>query len=129
MKTQIVKIAFVFLLVSSLTSCLKDVTPTPINKDIAAKTTAEVKASKDFKWNTTNSLNVSFKGIPSDVRVAILRVLTLDGNILFKKLQKANEDYSIQLTVPAQYEKVSIQFDVETRTFETKIGKVEMILN
>jgi hypothetical protein len=63
------------------------------------------------------------------VRVAILMVIATDGSILFKKLQKANEDYSIQLTVPSQYEKLSIQFDGENRTFDTKLGKVEMILN
>jgi hypothetical protein len=72
---------------------------------------------------------VSFKGIPKDVRVAILKVIAPDGSILFKKFQKANEDYTIQLTLPAQYEKVSLQFDGENRTFDTKVGKVEMNLN
>ena len=73
--------------------------------------------------------SVSFKGVRNDVRVAVLKVVTPDGGILFKKLQKANEDYSIQLTLPAQYAKVSVQFDGENRTFDTKLGKVEMILN
>jgi hypothetical protein len=131
MKNQILKIAFALTFFSTLTSCLKEATlapATPANS-ATAKTTSEIKASKDFKWNTTNSLNVSFKGIPNDVRVAILKVIAPDGSILFKKFQKANEDYSIQLTLPAQYEKVSLQFDGENRTFDTKLGKVEMILN
>jgi hypothetical protein len=131
MKNPVFKIAFALLFLSSLTSCMKEVTPAPAvaANAVTAKTTFEVKASKDFKWNTTNSLNVSFKGIHNDVRVAILKVVTPDGGILFKKLQKANEDYSIQLTLPAQYDKVSLQFDGENRTFDTKLGKVEMILN
>ena len=131
MKNQILKIAFALTIFSTLTSCLKEATlapATPANS-ATAKTTSEIKASKDFKWNTTNLLNVSFKGIPKDVRVAILKVIAPDGSILFKKFQKANEDYSIQLTLPAQYEKVSLQFDGENRTFDTKVGKVEMILN
>ncbi len=131
MKNQILKIAFALTFLSTLTSCLKEATlapATPANS-ATAKTTSEIKASKDFKWNTTNSLNVSFKGIPKDVRVAILKVIAPDGSILFKKFQKANEDYSIQLTLPAQYEKVSLQFDGENRTFDTKVGKVEMNLN
>jgi hypothetical protein len=131
MKNQILTIAFALTFFSTLTSCLKEATlapATPANS-ATAKTTSEIKASKDFKWNTTNSLNVSFKGIPNDVRVAILKVIAPDGSILFKKFQKANEDYSIQLTLPAQYEKVSLQFDGENRTFDTKVGKVEMILN
>ncbi len=131
MKNQILKIAFALTFLSTLTSCLKEATlapATPANS-ATAKTTSEIKASKDFKWNTTNSLNVSFKGIPNDVRVAILKVIAPDGSILFKKFQKANEDYSIQLTLPAQYEKVSLQFDGENRTFDTKVGKVEMNLN
>ncbi len=131
MKNQILKIAFALTFLSTLTSCLKEATlapATPANS-ATAKTTSEIKASKDFKWNTTNSLNVSFKGIPNDVRVAILKVIAPDGSILFKKFQKANEDYSIQLTLPAQYEKVSLQFDGENRTYDTKLGKVEMILN
>jgi hypothetical protein len=131
MKNQILTIAFALTFFSTLTSCLKEATlapATPANS-ATAKTTSEIKASKDFKWNTTNSLNVSFKGIPNDVRVAILKVIAPDGSILFKKFQKANEDYSIQLTLPAQYEKVSLQFDGENRTFDTKLGKVEMILN
>jgi hypothetical protein len=131
MKNQILTIAFALTFLSTLTSCLKEATlapATPANS-ATAKTTSEIKASKDFKWNTTNSLNVSFKGIPKDVRVAILKVIAPDGSILFKKFQKANEDYSIQLTLPAQYEKVSLQFDGENRTFDTKLGKVEMILN
>ena len=131
MKNQILTIAFALTFFSTLTSCLKEATlapATPANS-ATAKTTSEIKASKDFKWNTTNSLNVSFKGIPKDVRVAILKVIAPDGSILFKKFQKANEDYSIQLTLPAQYEKVSLQFDGENRTFDTKVGKVEMILN
>jgi hypothetical protein len=127
MKNQILKITIALSLVLGLTSCMKDVIPAPAAN--AAKTTSEVKASKDFKWNTTNSINVSFKGVRNDVRVAILMVIATDGSILFKKLQKANEDYSIQLTVPSQYEKLSIQFDGENRTFDTKLGKVEMILN
>jgi hypothetical protein len=131
MKNQILTIAFALTFFSTLTSCLKEATlapATPANS-ATAKTTSEIKASKDFKWNTTNSLNVSFKGIPKDVRVAILKVIAPDGSILFKKFQKANEDYSIQLTLPAQYEKVSLQFDGENRTYDTKVGKVEMNLN
>jgi hypothetical protein len=131
MKNQFLTIAFALTFFSTLTSCLKEATlapATPANS-ATAKTTSEIKASKDFKWNTTNSLNVSFKGIPKDVRVAILKVIAPDGSILFKKFQKANEDYSIQLTLPAQYEKVSLQFDGENRTYDTKLGKVEMILN
>ncbi len=131
MKNKILTIAFALSFLSTLTSCLKEATlapATPANS-ATAKTTSEIKASKDFKWNTTNSLNVSFKGIPNDVRVAILKVIAPDGSILFKKFQKANEDYSIQLTLPAQYEKVSLQFDGENRTFDTKVGKVEMNLN
>jgi len=131
MKNQILKISFALTFFSTLTSCLKEATlapATPANS-ATAKTTSEIKASKDFKWNTTNSLNVSFKGIPKDVRVAILKVIAPDGSILFKKFQKANEDYTIQLTLPAQYEKVSLQFDGENRTFDTKVGKVEMNLN
>ena len=131
MKNQILTIAFALTFFSTLTSCLKEATlapATPANS-ATAKTTSEIKASKDFKWNTTNSLNVSFKGIPKDVRVAILKVIAPDGSILFKKFQKANEDYTIQLTLPAQYEKVSLQFDGENRTYDTKLGKVEMILN
>ncbi len=131
MKNQILKIAFALTFLSTLTSCLKEATRAPATpaNSATAKTTSEIKASKDFKWNTTNSLNVSFKGIPNDVRVAILKVIAPDGSILFKKFQKANEDYSIQLTLPAQYEKVSLQFDGENRTFDTKVGKVEMNLN
>lgn len=129
MKNQILKIAFALLFFSSLTSCVKEVSPAPAANAITAKTTSEVKASKDFKWNTSNSLSVSFKGVRNDVRVAVLKVITPDGGILFKKLQKANEDYSIQLMLPAQYEKVSVQFDGVNRTFDTKLGKVEMILN
>ena len=131
MKNQILKIAFALLFFSSLTSCVKEVSPTPAvaANAVTAKTTSEVKASKDFKWNTSNSLSVSFKGVRNDVRVGVLKVVTPDGGILFKKLQKANEDYSIQLTLPAQYEKVSVQFDGVNRTFDTKLGKVEMILN
>jgi hypothetical protein len=131
MKNQFFKIAFALTFISGLTSCMKEVTPAPAvaANAVTAKTTSEVKASKDFKWNTTNSINVSFKGVRNDVRVAILMVIATDGSILFKKLQKANEDYSIQLTVPSQYEKLSIQFDGENRTFDTKLGKVEMILN
>ena len=131
MKNKILTIAFALTFFSTLTSCLKEATlapATPANS-ATAKTTSEIKASKDFKWNTTNSLNVSFKGIPKDVRVAILKVIAPDGSILFKKFQKANEDYTIQLTLPAQYEKVSLQFDGENRTYDTKLGKVEMILN
>jgi hypothetical protein len=131
MKNQFLTIAFALTFFSTLTSCLKEATlapATPANS-ATAKTTSEIKASKDFKWNTTNSLNVSFKGIPKDVRVAILKVIAPDGSILFKKFQKANEDYSIQLTLPAQYEKVSLQFDGENRTYDTKVGKVEMNLN
>jgi len=110
---------------------MKEVTPAPAvaANAVTAKTTSEVKASKDFKWNTTNSLSVSFKGVRNDVRVAVLKVVTPDGGILFKKLQKANEDYAIQLTLPSQYDKVSLQFDGENRTFNTKLGKVEMNLN
>ncbi len=131
MKNQILKIAFALLFFSSLTSCVKEVSPAPAvaANAVTAKTTSEVKASKNFKWNTSNSLSVNFKGVRNDVRVAVLKVVTPDGGILFKKLQKANEDYSIQLTLPAQYEKVSVQFDGENRTFDTKLGKVEMILN
>jgi hypothetical protein len=131
MKNQFFKIAFALTFISGLTSCVKEVTPAPAvaAHAVTAKTTSEVKASKDFKWNTTNSLSVSFKGVRNDVRVAVLKVVTPDGGILFKKLQKANEDYSIQLTLPAQYDKVSLQFDGENRTFNTKLGKVEMNLN
>ncbi len=131
MKNPIFKIAFALLFLSSLTSCMKEVTPAPAvaANAVTAKTTSDIKASKDFKWNTTNSLNVSFKGVRNDVRVAVLKVVTPDGGILFRKLQKANEDYSIQLTLPAQYDKVSLQFDGVNRTYDTKLGKVEMILN
>lgn len=110
---------------------MKEVTPAPAvaANAVTAKTTSDIKASKDFKWNTTNSLSVSFKGVRNDVRVAVLKVVTPDGGILFKKLQKANEDYSIQLTLPAQYDKVSLQFDGVNRTYDTKLGKVGMILN
>ena len=131
MKNQILKIAFALTFLSTLTSCLKEATLAPATSanSATAKTTSEIKASKDFKWNTTNSLNVSFKAIPKDVRVSILKVIAPDGSILFKKFQKANEDYSIQLNLPAHYDKVSLQFDGENRTFDTKLGKVEMILN
>ena len=131
MKNQILKFAFALLFFSSLTSCVKEVSPAPAvaANTVTAKTTSEVKASKDFKWNTSNSLSVSFKGVRNDVRIAVLKVVTPDGGILFKKLQKANEDYSIQLTLPAQYDKVSVQFDGVNRTFDIKLGKVEMILN
>ncbi len=131
MNNQILKIAFALLFLSSLTSCMKEVSPAPAvaANAVTAKTTSELKASKDFKWNTSNSISVSFKGIHNDVRVSVLKVVTPDGGILFKKLQKANEDYSIQLTLPAQYDKVSVQFDGVNRTFDIKLGKVEMILN
>jgi hypothetical protein len=83
MKNQFFKIAFALTFISGLTSCMKEVTPAPAvaANAVTAKTTSEVKASKDFKWNTTNSLSVSFKGVRNDVRVAVLKVVTPDGGI------------------------------------------------
>ncbi|NDC32062.1 MAG: hypothetical protein EBZ58_14265 [Bacteroidetes bacterium] len=58
MKNQILKLAFALLFFSSLTSCVKEVSPAPAvaANTVNAKTTSEVKASKDFKWNTSNSI-------------------------------------------------------------------------
>lgn len=116
------------LLIIGLVSCKKEsnvgnpTTPT-VNKFEAINT------ASSFNWSSENKIAFSFTGIAVNSYNAILKVTTPDGNVIFQKLQKGDENYSGTIVVPANYETINVQFGGVKKNFTVKNGVVNMILN
>jgi hypothetical protein len=121
----------ILLFFIGLTSCKKNLEDkfNENQNQTVAKTTSEIKAATTFKWKTTGSITLVYKAKPNDIRVSVLKVISPDGHIIYQKLQKANQDLSINLEIPSHFEKVDVSFGSNKKSFDTKSGKIEMLLN
>lgn len=115
-----------------LTSCKKDlVEKYDQSKNVAkvvAKNTNEVKAPENFSWNTNRIITITSTPIINDVRVAVLKVTSTEGVVLFTQLHKVKDPINLKLEIPSIYEKVNVVFCGIQKTYDTKGGKVDLIL-
>ncbi|MBC7383372.1 MAG: hypothetical protein H7296_10340 [Bacteroidia bacterium] len=130
MKNTGTTILLLSILLSGLCSCRKSLENKYKEsvKNEQVKNTSAIKASQNFKWNTTISLNFSFNAVTLDSRIAILKITTVDGSVVLQKLQKADQDFSVLIEIPVHYEKLIVSFGTISREFETKGGKIVMDL-
>lgn len=90
----------------------------------SANTFASIKSPKGFNWNTTKEIEVNFEGLTSDTRLGILRIATLNGDVIFQKLQEGNENYQLKVTIPAHVQQLAVSFAGIEKTFDTIDRKI-----
>lgn len=74
----------------------------------------------------TKKIQVKFVGVASDTRLGILKISTMEGDIVFQKLQEANENFSIAVKIPNYVDHLIISFAGIEKTFNTKSGTIIM---
>lgn len=125
------KIIFLLLCVLQfgLSSCKKQlVEKYEENQSAKAKKFADLKAPKTFKWATMNQVGISFTSIPNDARISTLKITDVDGNVYFKKLQKANEAFTGSIEVPAHLETLKMTFGGMQKEINVTSGKMNIDL-
>ncbi|MFA9214317.1 MAG: hypothetical protein ACEQSR_10790 [Candidatus Methylacidiphilales bacterium] len=88
----------------------------------------EIKVDDQFKWNTTNSIILNFKPTVGDARIAVLKVTSEEGAVIYQRLQKAAEASNIVLQIPAHYTKLKVSFGGNVKTFDSKNSTINMDL-
>lgn len=90
--------------------------------DYAAKPNSTMDGDK--QKTGVKTLKISFKGAPKDTRLGILRVMTLDGKLIFQKLQDASENATFSVKVPAHTEEVMLTFGDLKEVFDARHGAI-----
>lgn len=128
MNQRFLTLAFISSL--ALTACNEDLMISPEERASAsqAQNFGQLRVSDTFDWSTTQGVTLTFTATDFDERRAILHVTTTEGESIFKKMQHANEDYSIELQVPAQSTQLVVAFGMETKTLDIINSRVEMNL-
>ncbi len=121
------KLTFGLLLIVLASACTK-VKDAELAQPTKITNFKEIKVADNFKWNTTNPINLNFKPTIGDVRISVLKVTSEDGAVIYQRLQKAGESHSIVLEIPAHYTKVNVSFGGTVKSFESKSGKIDMDL-
>ncbi|MFZ4798879.1 MAG: hypothetical protein ACOYMA_15370 [Bacteroidia bacterium] len=119
-------ILLVVLTQALLTSCKKPEmfkNETTTTNSIVAKSVKEIKAPNSFNWNTSNTVNFTFKGLVGDVRKSTLTILAEDNSVLFKKLQSASENFSGSVEIPAHVGKITVRYNNNATEFTISSNK------
>ncbi len=115
-----------------LASCKKDLIDkyeaSKTNNTMVAKSVKEIKAPSTFNWNTSNSVSFTFKGIAGDARKSTLTVLSEDKSVLFQKLQKASENYTGVIELPAHVGKITVLYNGISTELPISSNKFEIEL-
>lgn len=109
-----------------LTSCKKPEmfkNETTVNNSIVAKSVKEIKAPNNFNWNTSNTVNFTFKGLVGDARKSTLTILSENNSVLFKKLQSASESFSGSVEIPAHVSKITVLYNDNATEFTISSNK------
>lgn len=117
--------AIVILVLASACTKVKDAELAPSSKATNFK---EIKVNDQFKWNTTHNVNLNFKPTVGDARIAVLKVTSEDGKVIYQRFQKATEACNVVLQIPAHYTKVKVSFGGNVKTFDSKNSTIDMDL-
>ena len=119
------KCMFLLLLVWQLTttSCKKaDVDKNEQDVSAAPKKFTEIKTNTNFTWSTTQKISIEFKPTANDARVSVLKVVDANGNVYFRKLQKASEKFSGSIEVPIHLKSLRYVYAGIQKDFSTNLG-------
>ena len=130
-KMKNLKLLLLLLLVwqFTVTSCKKseldknekDVSETPLKF-------TEIKTNTSFTWSTTRKINLELKPIANDSRSSVLKVIDTNGNVYFRKLQKASEKFSGSIEVPIHLKTLKYVYGGIQKEFNTNIASVNVEL-
>jgi|DEB19_MinimDraft_2_1074335.scaffolds.fasta_scaffold01327_2 hypothetical protein len=122
-------IAAVFIGIISISSCKKDLElqKTLPNANVSPTHFKEIKVVPTFNWKSTKviSLNVMAANTPIEITNTLV-VKTETGDVVFSKLQKMNEAYIGNITLPLKAEKVIISYGTIVKTIAINNGNVVM---
>ena len=102
-------------LVFFLSSCNKDLPPSPENPD---GKTAELTVTSDFDWKTSREITISvvgMKGVNPQVKNT-LYVNSPAGSTYYKDLLFMNKDYSFKVTVPSTENSIVFKYGTKIKT-------------
>ena len=118
----------------SFTSCVKQMDAVPANIPAVATVTpadkfSDIKANDNFNWSTSHKINFSFLGSTGEDFQLVLKVQDADGNVLFEKLQKGNEDYNDAFEIPAHCKTLSVSYGSTIKEFDCNATSISFINN
>jgi len=135
MKTSSKSIIIAAFTILSFTSCVKqmDALPATVTASATASSTAEkfsdIKAAEDFKWSTSNKIELNFSGAAVNESQMVLKVQDVNGNILFQKLQKGNENFQDVIEIPGHCKTLLVSFGSTSKEFSCTSGTVSFTEN
>lgn len=107
------KIALLLLLIVPLlfVSCKKDSNP-PVNP--LPDSTEELKVPQDFKWKTTNDVQLTVKGNAN----GMVQILSSQGKVYWKVFVTANQTSTINLSIPTYETSLQLKYQGQTVSLE-----------
>ncbi len=98
------------------------------NKDLPAEKKGRMKdlvVHSDFEWNTSTTIEVSIKGIPSDRDFfATLYLKDVSGNVFLKSNHSMRDDLNQKVTVPVTVDELVLEYGHRRLTSSIANGKV-----
>jgi hypothetical protein len=126
-KQYFLAVAFLALIQVTFTSCKKLENAEPkIETPSSITNFKQIKVDPSFNWKSTRS--VTFNIAPANTPVTIsntLVVKTETGTIIYKKLQKMNEDFTTYLELPSNLKKVVVTYGSIVKTIEVINNKID----
>lgn len=123
MKKQIIILIAVIGTIASLSSCKREFDEyKPTNA--TAKTTSDLKAPAGFNWNTTNHVQFTLQGINGDQRKSTLKITTPTNDVIFQRLQNANDTYSGKIEVPAHVKTIIVTYNGVSTPYDISKGEI-----
>lgn len=105
-------VPFVFCLLITLNSCVKEPDPASQNPNVSSFT--EIRTGPTFNWDATQSVTLEVAGLATpNVIKKTLRVTSLDGSaVYFSKLQTLSENLSTPFVMPTSVIRVKVVYGV-----------------
>ncbi len=121
------KVALAILALSfTVLSCKKDNkdnNPNPVNNNPTSFN--EMKVADGFDWSTTRNVTVDVEGLSAmTIEVTkVMKVLDVEGNLLFKQVIDMDKDATLEFEAPASLEEVVIEYGAISETVEILNGR------
>lgn len=86
----------------------------------------QIKADPTFNWKSTSNVKLTIAAANTPVTITnTLVIKTEAGVIIYKKLQKMNEDYTTNLVVPSSLKKVVVTYGSIVKTIDISNNKID----
>jgi hypothetical protein len=92
-----------------LSSCKKE-SVSVNNPSSSVSSFTAISTNSSFNWANQKKLTFTFTGSPSNGYNSLLKITSPDGNVVFQKVQKGDQNFSTTVILPTNYSTLNLSF-------------------